>query len=180
MDRSPPPRTLILIAAAILLLAVVVWRLGFSGPARPPALMSATEAATIVQGGDEDAAWQAMIDIGRSGDRSAAPLAMKTLTTHPSPRVRAAAANALARLEVWDSMPTLIDALQDADLRVRTQANLAIAKLVGFRYLGYDPDAPAADRARAIRFIREDYPQRKDGHLNWLRRRGIDPDQETP
>lgn len=179
MNRFTNKRMLVLLSAAALLLVAIGWDLWSGGSVAPSRqLMNPSEAARALEGDDEDAAWQAMIDQGRSGDRSTAPLVMRTLRSHASPRIRAAAANALGRLEVWDSMPTLLDALSDPDPLVRTQSNLAIAKLVGFQYTNYDPNGPVAERNRAIQIIRKDYPTRLKGHLDWLRRRGIDPNKE--
>lgn len=73
-----------------------------------------------------------------------------------TPAVRALAAQAASAGADWDSMPTLIELLDDDDAAVRARAFAACASLLGMDH-GHDPLAPAADRARSRDSIRRAY-----------------------
>lgn len=98
-----------------------------TGPTDPLALIAA-ELDAAVAGGDVD--------------RIRAHLA------HETPAVRALAAQATAVAADWDSMPRLIELIDDDDPAVRARALAACAALIGMDH-GHDPLATPADRAKA-------------------------------
>lgn len=65
---------------------------------------------------------------------------------HELPEARALAAEAAAAARDWESMPRLIELLDDADVVVRGRASVACAKLLGMDF-GLDPRAVPAERA---------------------------------
>lgn len=75
---------------------------------------------------------------------------------HATPEVRAIAIQAAAAGGDWDSMPTLIDLLDDDDTGVRARAFAACAALLGMDH-GHDPRATATDLARAKDSVRRAY-----------------------
>jgi spermidine synthase/tetratricopeptide (TPR) repeat protein/MFS family permease len=67
----------------------------------------------------------------------------------------------LGARRVKDAVGPLIDRLEDADREVRMQALVALHAITGRQY-GYDPDAPEAERAKAVRAWRAYLENRDD------------------
>jgi len=86
------------------------------------------------------------------------------------PAIRAAAARAIGRLELWDSMPALVAALEDGDRRVRGAANGGIIGVLGVDY-GFKPNADRAQRRKAVEKIKAEYKFAYGLHLVWMKRR---------
>ena len=75
--------------------------------------------------------------------------ALTATMDHPSARIRAAGAVALARWRDVRAAPALIRALRTHDAEVRARAFTLLANL-NETTLGYDPYAPELDRAHAV------------------------------
>ena len=56
----------------------------------------------------------------------------------------------------WDSMPTLIDALNDSAVQVRDRAGVAVKEMLGVDYYFQAKD-PAPKRETAVKAIRQRY-----------------------
>lgn len=65
---------------------------------------------------------------------------------HRQPEVRALAAQAAGAAGDWESMPRLMELLDDEDVVVRARAGVACARLIGMDF-GHDPRATPAERA---------------------------------
>lgn len=85
------------------------------------------------------------------------------------PNVRAAAARALGRLQLWDGMPALVEALEHPDPLVRGRAGAAIRKMLGRDYL-FRANDPLEKRREAIANIRRDWRGFKRAHELYVRR----------
>ncbi|MGE3806562.1 MAG: HEAT repeat domain-containing protein [Gemmataceae bacterium] len=78
----------------------------------------------------------------------------RVLAESEEPDVRAAMLDGLAAQRDWESMPTMIAALDDENAEVRRRAASAINHLFN-RDFGLRPDTPAAERAKTIELIRD-------------------------
>jgi HEAT repeat protein len=70
-----------------------------------------------------------------------------------SANVRAAAVSGLGKLAAFDEMDTILAAMNDPDLAVRRRAARA-ARKIACAEVGYDPEAPLAERRVAIERMR--------------------------
>ena len=77
--------------------------------------------------------------------------------------VRAAAARSLGRLNVFEAMPALIEALDDASPAVRARANTAIMRIMEIN-LRFRANDPPKKRQAAIARIRNLYPKMAKKH----------------
>jgi len=96
----------------------------------------------------------AIVVIGRTNIGANAGDLRRILTEDEEKDVRAAAAQALGRIGADEALPDLVDALDDAELIVRTRADAAIKKLIPGRDFGYRPNAELDERRAVIGKIR--------------------------
>ena len=82
-------------------------------------------------------------------------------TKDESPNVRAAAVSGLGKLAAFDEMDTILAAMSDPDLAVRRRAGRA-ARKIACAEVGYDPEAPPAERRVAIERMRSVWKAEKD------------------
>ena len=92
---------------------------------------------------------------GACGSQADVQTLTGVLTSREEPQVRAAAAQSLGQLLAYDSLPALIDALEDPDEEVRGRAGAAVRALLANRDMGFRADDPPERRAEAIRRIRQ-------------------------
>lgn len=142
-----------ILPAACGLLALPVG--GGCGKTAPPRGPVAAQVATIDQ---------AVIAI-TAAKTSARPTAallepLRRNLTAGTPEVRGLAAQAIAAVGDWESMPTLLKLLEDDDRVVRARAAAATTELLGVDY-HFDTDAPAEDRERVRRSIVRVYEDMK-------------------
>ena len=90
------------------------------------------------------------------GDRGDGVECIRGFLGNEQPAVRSMAVQAAAAAGDWDSMPTLIALMKDADPGVRARAAAACAVLLGMDY-GYDPQGPAADQAKVREAVTRTY-----------------------
>jgi uncharacterized protein (UPF0147 family) len=98
----------------------------------------------------------------------------RVLGESQSPQVRAACIQGLASQWDYESMPALLDALDDSSDLVRGRARVAIERMmsVDLGSFGYKYDDPSAKRAAAIQRIRNDWEIKRDQPVfqNWMER----------
>jgi HEAT repeat protein len=98
----------------------------------------------------------------------------RVLGESQSPQVRAACIQGLASQWDYESMPALMDALDDPSDLVRGRARVAIERMmsVDLGSFGYKYDDPSAKRAAAIQRIRNDWEIKRDQPVfqNWMER----------
>jgi len=166
-------RIQILVAvAAVVLIASVLRTLLGSGPATAPQFDSSDLATLVgnVSSEDEQVAWQAVTDLGRFDVKSVSETLVEVMESDSRAAIRTAAARALGRIEVWETMPNLIKALDDPALEVRQAANVAIVKIIGVDY-GFRPDGGAAERRRFISGLLNNYEREHAAYLDWQKRK---------
>ena len=95
---------------------------------------------------------------GACGTPADAQTLTGVLSSREDPKVRAAAAQSLGHLLAYDSLPALVEALDDPDEEVRGRAGAAVRALFSNRDMGYRADDPPQQRAEAVRKIRQWYP----------------------
>lgn len=102
---------------------------------------------------DEEARRRALLALGKLDDTDP-KLLTDVLAEDPSARIRAAAARGLSRLGRRETIPQLLDALDDEDINVRTWAITALNNtLIGVRF-PYNANEPREARLRHIAIIR--------------------------
>jgi HEAT repeat protein len=148
-------KVLIYLAAGLLTLTIGVY--GYSalsgrGDKLPPAAKLADQALTA---STPDAREKAALDLARFG-QGAEPHLRRVLTESTQASVKAAVIQGLAALGDWESMPQLIDALEDADAQVQGRAQAAVTHLLGKDFFFRPADEPL-DVAVAIRGVRAEY-----------------------
>ncbi len=125
-----------------------------------PEYLSALKKAA--RSSDEAIREPAMVGLGRLGENSDPQPLMTSLANDESAAVRIAAATALGNLRHWEAGPILIDALEDPDPRVRSQAGASLDKIIGVK-LGFRATDPKRDRV--IEKIRAWWPRFYAGYL---------------
>ncbi len=78
---------------------------------------------------------QAVIAHARGDRDSNARHALRSRLGHDNPTVRAHAAQSVGHVLDWESMPTLITLIEDADPLVRARAAVAIGRLLGQHFV---------------------------------------------
>ncbi len=116
---------------------------------------------------DPDAAKaeQAVVDLGLTGMAEALPAVEKALAD-ARPRVRAAAARALAQFHQWELVPRIVEMMKDKDVAVRTAANQALVQTLHMDW-GFKPDEGEAPRQEVIATILAEYPKYEQGYRIW-------------
>jgi hypothetical protein len=117
--------------------------------------------------------WEAVDELGRSKDPAAVPHVIPLLRDSDL-FVRMCAARVLADLGTLQGVPSLIDALEDAEPTVRESAWNALRTLTG-KDLKFDTQANEAERQKKVKLWREWWKKEGEGLLN-----GAGGDPEKP
>jgi hypothetical protein len=113
------------------------------GQATPEDLYArAVESGSVVE--QEEAA----VQLARSGDGAVEHL-RRLLDESPTAEVRAAAAQGLGENRDVDSLPKLIDAMEDESVLVRTRAGIAVKHIMGMDF-GFNPQADVGERFEVV------------------------------
>ncbi len=116
-----------------------------AGDAAVPALGRAGDLSVPVAGGMRVSATRSvLLSILRDSDDPA----LERHLGSPWPNVRRAAAEEIGRRERWDSIPRLIERLDDADLEVRAASAVSLRRVTN-QFLDYGPDDSLGDRREA-------------------------------
>jgi len=144
----------ILIAVGILLLLIVtVGGIWFFAGSREPTADEWLETALTGQDLQErEAAAVALSDL----NPPALPQLRQLLEETSDPTVKSATIGALGRHYDFDSMEAIIDAMEDESSVVRGRAAAVVARFLG-RDRRFRADGPETDRARIIKYSREDW-----------------------
>jgi HEAT repeat protein len=118
--------------------------------------------------------WEAVDELGRSKDTAVIPHLLPLLKDSDL-FVRMCVARVLADLGTLQGVPSLIDALEDAEPTVRESAWNALRTLTG-KDFKYDPQGNEADRQKKVKSWREWWKKEGEGLLNG----GSAPDGKQP
>ena len=144
----------LLAAGALLVVTVVVYGFLYVGGERDP--RSPDELAKqALTAGKQDERDQAARDLADQG-AAALPQLRRVLKESDGPTVRAAMIQALGAAYDFESMPRLLDCLDDPDPAVRQRAGVAVSTILGLDY-HFQPDAAPAERAVTIKHYRSEY-----------------------
>lgn len=148
-------KVLLSLAAALLTLTIGVY--GYSafsgrGDRLPPAAKLAEQALIA---STAEAREKAALDLARYGPGSE-PHMRRVLAESQQPSVKAAVIQGLASLGDWESMPQLIDVLDDPDAQVQGRAEAAVTTLLGKDFF-FRPAGEPLDREGAVRAARAEY-----------------------
>ena len=77
--------------------------------------------------------------------------------------VRIQAAAEIAKQNLWDGIPALLEGMRDEDPSIRTVCRDAFEKMFGVP-TNFDPNASKAEREKIVRQIERAYPQYKKYH----------------
>jgi HEAT repeat protein len=102
-------------------------------------------------------------------DPTVPELLLKLFLTETSPQTRAAAANALGKLQYWPAVEPLLEALEDESVTVRGAAGAAIRKILGLDF-GFRASDPPQKRAADAARIREHWKLQLPFHMDYVRR----------
>jgi len=174
MDRSK----ILLLLAGVLIVAVAVvygWSLVFK-----ERMLSADELAelalTASSPGEQEEAAAKLVALGKP----AQPQMKRVLGESKTPSVRAAMIAELASEYAYDTMPTMLDALDDQSLIVRVRALGAMDRMLQFKF-GYQAEDPPEKRRAAIKAYRDLWEKVKDKpRLKELQERGTDEAVPAP
>ncbi|GAF82073.1 unnamed protein product, partial [marine sediment metagenome] len=101
---------------------------------------------------------RAMVTLVRDREKANRDLFVATLRDmSEDPNVRAAAATGLARIGALDTVPDLLDAMDDDAAIVRARAGAAVAHLIHRNYY-FNANAPREERLMVIDNIRRSEP----------------------
>ena len=161
-------RNLIIIACVLLVVTAVYFGRGWFFAGRP--LSPQELARTALQADSAAEREMAVARLSEFGEGATKHL-KRVLAEGNSPAVRAIAIQGLARQWDYDSMDTVIDALDDDDPLVRGRAGRAVEKMLGMRFdLRYD--APVEEREVKIKLVRAAWQEMKTSEVfeNWKQR----------
>ena len=171
-DRTVPCATLG--GALVLLLAI-------PGCQRPPS--PAELAQKALEAASEEEQELAAVELAQlASDKELGPQLREEAREHlrrvlaetQSLPVRSACIRGLASEWDYQSMPALLDALDDESEVVRSDAAMAVQRMmsVNLKGFGYQYDDPPARRAPAIKRIREDWDKKRDSpiFIKWRKR----------
>jgi HEAT repeat protein len=96
-------------------------------------------------------------------------IVLKAFQTEKAPETRAAAAEALGKFQHWQAMESLVKALEDESVEVRSSAGMAIRRILGLDY-GFRANAPLTQRQEAIARIRNGWKLQLIFHLDNVKR----------
>jgi HEAT repeat protein len=134
--------------AGVLLVALALWLLlGEGEPSAEELAERALNAPTTEE------RQEAAIELARCGKESV-QLLRRVFSESDTPEVRAAIAQGLGRQRDVESLPDLIDAMEDASPLVRGRAGVAVRRIVGLE-VPFGADAPPEERRKAVAFYRK-------------------------
>jgi len=102
-------------------------------------------------------------------DPTVPQLLLERFAAETSPQPRAAAANALGKLQYWPAVEPLIEALEDDSVPVRGAAGAALRKILGLGF-GFRAADPPRKRAAAVARIRQHWKLQLPFHADYVRR----------
>jgi len=112
--------------------------------------------------------------------KPAQPQMKRVLGESKTPSVRAAMITELASEYAYDTMPTMLDALDDDSLLVRVRAFWAMDRLLQYKF-GYQAEDPREKRQAAIKAYRDLWEKVKDKpRLKELQERGAEKTVPSP
>ena len=137
-------------------------------PGPPPSPEQLARQALEAPSSDEQEV--AAVQLAQLG-RPAREHLQRVLSQSQSPQVRAACIRGLAVQWDYDSMPAMLDALDDESQWVRGRAVEAVERMMS-RNFNYQSDDPADKRAAAAFRIREHWEEFRDSEIldNWKKR----------
>jgi len=100
----------------------------------------------------------AAVRLGTYGEPAAKVELRRVLRETALPDVRAACIEGLGKLWDYESMDLLLDAVEFGSPKVRGRAAVVITRMTGCDRR-YRAEAPAAERQRLVRFMREDWEE---------------------
>ena len=112
---------------------------------------------------DPGTRWQAVQSLGQTGDPAVAEH-LTSMLKDPDIFVRMATARILGDLGATIGVPTLIDALEDAEASVREAAVVSLRSISG-RSFRFDPGAKESDRAKRVKSWRDWWKKNADDFL---------------
>jgi hypothetical protein len=98
---------------------------------------------------------RAALDLAGGNASAIAPM-REVLAKTESPQVKSYIIQGLGAQRDWDSMPALIDALDDPAIQVRDRAGVAVNAMLGVDYY-YKANDPAPKREAAVKLMRQRY-----------------------
>jgi hypothetical protein len=122
-------------------------------PEHQPDWIVYVEKLASPRSGDRWSAVQALGAVGQKGDLGVVPYLVPMLSDADA-FVRMATARMLGDMKALKAVGALIDALEDSEEPVRTNALLALKDITG-RDFGYDPRAAAPEREKRVKAWRE-------------------------
>ena len=147
-------RLLLYALSGLLAVAMAVYTGGFIfGSKRPaPPRELAQRALTAASPAERE---RAALDLA-AGDASAIEAMRAVLAKTDSPLVKSYIIQGLGAKRDWESMPALIDALNDAAAPVRDRAGVAVKEMLGVDY-AFRAQDPAPKRAVAVKAMQQRY-----------------------
>lgn len=117
---------------------------------RPRAVKILTEIASGATEKRSAVRQEAVIQLGSQKDPEALKTLRQVITADPDPRVRAAAATSLSRQHSLPDVALLVQVAEaEQDPVVQARAVGSVERLIGLKF-GYDPQAPPAERQKAL------------------------------
>lgn len=176
MLRDPKVQYVIFGAGLVVLLAILAWRV-FSGGHLPSPEQLARQALEAPDAQDRETAAVRLAELAnrnevdRSWRQEAKQQLRRVLAKSPSPPVRAACILGLASQWDYQSMPALLEALDDRSALVRGRAAMAVRRLLSVNF-GYHHDDPPEKRRQAKKRICDHWETMCDSPLmqTWNKR----------
>jgi len=137
------------VAVVAVQVILVRWLLG-GGSIQPQAVLAAQALSEGIEEGEREVA---AVQLARHPEEPAAEL-RRVLRESESPKVRAAVIRGLGNLYDVDSLPELIDAMEDESVLVRGRAGVAVQRIVGLD-AGFRAEDPEEKRGEAVAKYRQ-------------------------
>ena len=144
----------VIIAVIGMLAIVAIWRMAFSRPSGVGPDASGQINGEVVQQQQE------IVRLARRGQSARAEI-RQILAEAEQPDVKAVAIQCLAELYDYESMDTILRALEDESPIVRRRAKAAAARMTGYDLVA-DPDGSEAERRKIIAFYHDQWSRLKD------------------
>jgi hypothetical protein len=143
-------------ALAILLIVAVVEYLYLYGPLgnREPSAEELTQ--TAMQAPEVNEREKAVRQLGAKG-RVAVPQLRQVLRDAREPEVKAAAIRSLGDNYDYDSVPAMLEGLEDPSPLVRARSHASLIKVLGTKAVDYDVHAPPARQRKFVQFYRDQW-----------------------
>jgi hypothetical protein len=153
------------------LLALLVWQI-LPAERRPSPDQLARQALEAATPAEQEVAAVRLAELGTD----AKDHLRQVLTESQSAAVRAACIRGLAAQWDYDTMPMLLDALEDPSPLVRGRAGVAVQRLLGADF-GFRCDDPPEKRGMVVKRLRQEWERVKDtpAMQQWQRRQQSEP-----